>query len=392
MCRAKSESPCERNNATFKLNLFLVFYMKCFTIVGARPQFVKASVVSTALRAIAEIEELIIHTGQHYSSGMSDIFFREMGIPKPQYNLGVGSNRHGRQTGEMLTAIEEALVAEKGDKDILLVYGDTNSTLAGALAAAKLHIPVVHVEAGLRSFNRTMPEEINRVLTDHASEVLIAPTQLAVDNLLHEGIGSEKIHLVGDVMYDAALQYASKAAQHSAILNTLQLREKEFILATIHRAENTDTPERLTTIFNALSEIHREVPVVLPLHPRTRKALQRQNLLDSVMGSLYVIDPVGYLDMVMLEKNACLIMTDSGGVQKEAFFYQVPCVTLRDETEWEELVDLGWNTLISPNEMSSLIAQSSCGLIGSMGDVGHNPYGTGNAAQNIAKILQKMTL
>lgn len=366
--------------------------MKCLTIVGARPQFVKASVVSAALKSIERLEEILVHTGQHYSPTMSDIFFRQMGIPEPKYNLGIGSNTHGRQTGEMLTAIEEVFLKENSTQVMALVYGDTNSTLAGALAAVKLHIPVVHIEAGLRSFNRNMPEEINRVLTDHASDVLMAPTQLAVDNLLHESIASEKIHLVGDVMYDVALQYAFRADKNSSILNSSKLVGKEFILATIHRAENTDSPERLTTIFDALSEMSREVSVVMPLHPRTRKALQRQNLLDSVINSLCVIEPVGYLDMIMLEKNACLIVTDSGGVQKEAFFYQVPCITLRDETEWEELVNLGWNTLVSPSEPPSLIAQRSYSLIGSKGSEDKHPYGTGNAAQSIAKILQKMAL
>lgn len=318
--------------------------MKIASVVGARPQFIKTAAVSRALRAIEGVKETLIHTGQHYDANMSSVFFEELEIPHPDYNLGIGSATHGAQTGRMLEAIEGVLLKEK--PDWVLVYGDTNSTLAGALAAVKLHIPVAHVEAGLRSFNRRMPEEINRVLTDHASDLLFAPTQTAVENLQREGIPDARIKLVGDVMYDAALYYGAKAERQSRILNALKLEPKGYILATIHRAENTDDPLRLRAIFDSLAEIAHEIKVVLPLHPRTRAALVQASLYDKAAQSICLIEPVGYLDMMMLEKNARLIATDSGGVQKEAFFYHVPCVTLREETEWVELVELGWNYLI----------------------------------------------
>ncbi len=284
---------------------------------------------------------------------MSEVFFDELEIPQPDYHLGIGSGTHGSQTGKMLEAIEAVLIQEQ--PDWVVVYGDTNSTLAGALAAAKLHIPVAHVEAGLRSFNRKMPKEINRVLTDHSSDLLFAPTETAVKNLLHEGIPENKVHLVGDVMYDAALYYGAKADTQSQILSKLGLSPKGYILATIHRSENTDDAARLQAIFQGLMQVDQKIPVVLPLHPRTRKALERENLFSEVSESLVLIDPVGYLDMVMLEKNACLIATDSGGVQKEAFFYRVPCVTLREETEWVELVEMGWNSLVPSNDKNIIL-------------------------------------
>ncbi len=331
------------------------------------------------------MEEYLVHTGQHYDPSMSDIFFAELDIPKPDRNLGIGSGLHGLQTGRMLAALEDVLLQHPFDA--VIVYGDTNSTLAGALAATKRHVPVIHIEAGLRSFNRQMPEEINRVLTDHASDLLMAPTQLAVDNLRHEGIAPDKIHRVGDVMYDVALYYAEKAEQQSQILNHLNLQAKQFILATIHRAENTDHPERLATIVAFLSELSRNIPVVLPLHPRTRQALQIHNIELAPTASFQIIEPVGYLDMIMLEKNACLIATDSGGVQKEAFFYQVPCVTLRDETEWQELVDLGWNTLITAQGVPSDLAQTALKFIGTSGTLGQYPYGNGKSAHHIVNVL-----
>lgn len=359
--------------------------MKCLTIVGARPQFIKAASISRALLSDQSIEEFLVHTGQHYDQGMSDIFFNELDIQKPDCNLGIGSGLHGQQTGSMLSAIEDILLKERAD--VVIVYGDTNSTLAGALAAVKLHVPVVHIEAGLRSFNRQMPEEINRVLTDHASDLLMAPTPLAVNNLTQEGIPSANIHLVGDVMYDVALYYADKAEKQSTILNHLNLNATKYILATIHRAENTDYPERLAKIFSILSELSREVSIVLPLHPRTRQALKTHNISVESTDSFRIIDPVGYLDMIMLERNACLIATDSGGVQKEAFFYQVPCITFRDETEWKELVELGWNKLVFLSDVSSDPTQMILDRIGISGTLDEYPYGKGDAALSITRIL-----
>ncbi|MDI3542911.1 MAG: UDP-GlcNAc3NAcA epimerase [Candidatus Atribacteria bacterium] len=358
--------------------------MKIVSIVGARPQFIKAAAVSRVLRKTQGVREVLVHTGQHYDANMSEVFFEELEIPRPDYNLGIGSATHGAQTGRMLEAIEEVLFKEK--PDWVLVYGDTNSTLAGALAAVKLHILVAHIEAGLRSFNRCMPEEINRVLTDHASDVLFAPTQTAVENLRREGISEERIHLVGDVMYDAALYYGKKAERQSQILNRLELRPKEYILATIHRAENTDDPQRLCAIFEGFAEVAQEIKVVLPLHPRTRAALVQTGLYDKVVRNISLIEPVGYLDMVMLEKNARLIATDSGGVQKEAFFYRVPCLTLREETEWVELVDLGWNRVIPPTSKERVSAGIRESLQASGGLDGY-PYGDGKAAEKIIKSI-----
>ena len=361
--------------------------MKIATIVGARPQFIKAAIVSRTLRSTAKITEILVHTGQHYDDKMSLVFFEELEIPKPDYNLGIGSGSHGLQTGRMLEAIEKVLLQE--NPDWVLVYGDTNSTLAGALTAAKLQIPIAHVEAGLRSFNRRMPEEINRILTDHTSDLLFAPTEIARVNLTREGIPSSKIHLVGDVMYDAALYYGAKAQTQSTILNRLGLKSKEYILATIHRAENTDNSLRLKGIFDALALVGKKVKVVLPLHPRTRAALHKEGMLEVVARSMLLIEPVGYLDMVMLEKNAQLIATDSGGVQKEAFFHCVPCVTLREETEWVELVNLGWNTLVPPiiaaEEISALL--ESCLTKPNLTKT--KLYGDGNTTEQILNILRQ---
>lgn len=320
---------------------------------------------------------------------MSDVFFAELEIPPPDHHLGVGSARHGAQTGEMLVRLEDVLLREKPDS--VLVYGDTNSTLAGALAAAKLNIPVSHVEAGLRSFNRTMPEEINRIVADHLSDFLFAPTDAAVKNLHHEGIPASRIFRTGDVMYDAALYYGRKAELQSDILRQLDLTPKKYVLATVHRAENTDAASRLQAIFSAFAELAREITVVMPLHPRTRQALQALHVqLDSNHG-LKLITPVGYLDMIMLEKNAALIATDSGGVQKEAFFYGVPCTILRAETEWVELVESGWNTLVSPAEgparIVEVVRQSADGAKPSRPEI----YGDGNSAQLIVRQLQKKT-
>ena len=337
--------------------------MKIVTVLGARPQFIKAGSVSRAImehnRSLVDgfsfldreeqkqletknkelITEVIVHTGQHYDANMSDIFFEEMKIPKPDYFLGIGGKSHGAMTGQMMEKIEEVLLHEK--PDWVLVYGDTDSTLAGALAAAKLHIPVAHVEAGLRSFNMKMPEEINRILTDRVSDLLFCPTGTAVENLKREGFENFGCRIVksGDVMYDGALFYRKYAKRPKSVTVT---KDCHFVLCTIHRAENTDDPKRLRAIFEALEEIAVEKPVILPLHPRTRKKLQELSLsLDTVT----VIDPVGYLEMVWLIEHCDMVMTDSGGLQKEAFFFKKPCITLRDETEWVELVEHRFNVL-----------------------------------------------
>ena len=311
--------------------------MTIASVVGARPQFIKAAALSRELRK--HHREILIHTGQHYDYEMSGVFFDGLEIPTPDFNLGVGSGGHGAQTGAMLKSIEEVLVAEKPDR--LLVYGDTNSTLAGALAAGKLHIPVIHVEAGLRSFNRQMPEELNRVLTDHLSDLLLCPSETAVTNLAAEGI-TKGVHLIGDVMLDV-LNWAKARAEANRpdILSRLQLTEGKYLLATVHRGENTDDPKRLQGIIEALNAV--DEPVVFPAHPRTRKAINGRE--HNLRSHLKLIEPVGYFDMVALSRSARMILTDSGGLQKEAYWLGVPCVTLRDETEWVETVDAGWNTL-----------------------------------------------
>lgn len=319
---------------------------KIVTVIGARPQFVKAAVVSRVLRNIPGFAEILVHTGQHYDDNMSAVFFDELSIPQPGYHLGVGSGMHGVQTGLMLSRIEEVLIQE--NPDCVLVYGDTNSTMAGALAAAKLHIPVAHVEAGLRSFNRSMPEEINRIVTDHVADVLYAPTTTAINNLYQEGL-SDKSLWVGDVMYDAAIFYGAQAADRKKLLDSHNIEQGNYLLVTVHRAENTDSPARLTAIVDALITLAMRYSVVFPIHPRTLRVLQKNDLMSKLEGALIVLPPCGYLDMVTLQKNAALIITDSGGVQKEANFFGVPCVTLRDETEWVETLEGGWNILAPPN-------------------------------------------
>jgi len=319
--------------------------MKILTVIGARPQFIKASAVSRAIQAEnsrgAGLHEVIVHTGQHFDANMSKVFFEELSIPEPDYHLGIASLGHGAMTGRMLEAIESVLLKEK--PDVMLVYGDTNSTLAGALAAAKLHVPVAHVEAGLRSFNKRMPEEVNRILTDHVSNLLFCPTQTAVDNLGREGIRSG-VHLVGDVMFDVTLYYRELAAERHA-LEKWGVTDKGYALCTVHRAENTDDPARLQGILGALRDIASEIPVILPLHPRTRKIIDNMGQTKALRG-LTVLEPLSYLEMLRLEMSAKVILTDSGGVQKEAFFHRVPCITLRDETEWVETVEMGWNVLV----------------------------------------------
>lgn len=343
---------------------------KIITILGARPQFIKAAAVSAVFKG--NIEEILVHTGQHYDANMSDVFFEELNIPKPKYHLNIGSGSHGEQTGEMLKAIEQVLLDEK--PDCVMVYGDTNSTLAGALAASKLLIPVIHVEAGLRSFNKAMPEEQNRILTDHVSSLLFVPTQTAVDNLTNEGI-TNGVHLVGDVMYDGILHFSKIAAEKSGILEKYQLEKNQFVLCTIHRAENTNDPARLRAIFKGLNQS--KIKTVLPLHPRTQKYISDYGI--TLENHIQVIEPVGYLDMVRLESACSKIVTDSGGVQKEAFFLGKPCITMRDETEWVETVENGWNVLVGADETKIVQAILSFEPTAER----KNYFGKGNAAKLI---------
>lgn len=356
--------------------------MNIITVIGARPQFVKAAVVSHALRD-AGINEHIIHTGQHYDANLSDVFFDELSIPKPRYALNIGSNSHGAQTGEMIKQIEEVLIKEQ--PDALLVYGDTNSTLAGSLAAAKLHIPVAHVEAGLRSFNRRMPEEINRVMTDHLSTWLFAPTSLAIDNLKNEGINENLTSMVGDVMLDAVQFFGCRSADN-IVLQELNLMPNEYFLATVHRAGNTDDPQRLSAIFEAFNQLGREHTIVLPLHPRTRTALEKNNLMN-LLDNILIVEPQGFLAMIQLEKNASFIITDSGGIQKEAYFHKVPCATLRYETEWMETVESGWNSLVPPKSTQFVIDELTR-VLENQPTHWQSLYGNGHAARDIVQVLQ----
>lgn len=317
--------------------------MKVLTVVGARPQFIKAAVVSRAFADYSDkITEILVHTGQHYDSNMSDIFFDELNIPRPNYNLGVGGGKHGENTGRMLEKLEAVMLQVK--PDWVLVYGDTDSTLAGALAAVKLHIPVAHVEAGLRSFNRCMPEEINRIVTDVISAKLFAPTATAVHNLQLEGISTDKVQLIGDVMCDATYYY-KKYARKPGWFDKHGFDLNEFVLCTMHRAENTDSAVRMNSIVDGLGMVGAQI--ILPLHPRTRNTLMKLDI--RLPENIVVVDPVGYLEMNWLEANCALVVTDSGGVQKEAYFHKKPCVTLRDETEWVELVEGGFNQLVGAN-------------------------------------------
>ena len=351
---------------------------KLLSIIGARPQFVKAAVVSRALQAYPNIQEILVHTGQHYDANMSDVFFAEMDIPKPTHHLGIGGGTHGQNTGRMIEKIEALILQEKPDK--LLVYGDTDSTLAGALAAAKCHIPIAHVEAGLRSFNMNMPEEINRILTDRLSTDLFCPTQTAVSNLEKEGFLQFNSHimLTGDVMYDAVLFYKEKAARMATILS--QLNVSRFILCTLHRQENTDVPERLQSILEALIAINETTPVVLPLHPRTKNKIQTLNIPG--LDQLHIIDPVGYFDMLTLLDHCERVMTDSGGLQKEAYFFKKHCVTLRDETEWVELVQGGYNILTGADKEKIKTAMQQTFPEGNTA-----LYGDGTSSKTIAQHL-----
>jgi UDP-GlcNAc3NAcA epimerase len=353
------------------------------TVIGARPQFIKASVVSHAMAAQGGLREVLVHTGQHFDANMSDVFFAELGMTPPAHQLAIHGGRHGAMTGQMLAAVEQVLVDVV--PDAVLVYGDTNSTLAGALAAVKLRIPVAHVEAGLRSFNLAMPEEVNRILTDRISRWLFTPTELAREHLLREGVDAARIVPVGDVMYDVALHHGARARAQGSMLARLGLVARGYALATVHRAENTDDPKRLAVIVDALGQLSNTLPVVWPLHPRTRGMLQSLGVLARLPKSLRMVAPVGYLDMVQLEMHAALVATDSGGVQKEAFFHRVPCVTLREETEWMELVEAGWNRLVAPRDAATVAAEM-CAAIGTRG-LEVDPYGNGDAARLIAARL-----
>ncbi|MDQ2051816.1 UDP-N-acetylglucosamine 2-epimerase (non-hydrolyzing) [Natronolimnohabitans sp. A-GB9] len=350
--------------------------MRVCSIVGARPQFIKAAVVSTELREVGE--EVLVHTGQHYDEEMSDVFFDELGIPEPDYNLGVKSGPHGRQTAKMIAEIEP--VVEETDPDVVLLYGDTNSTLAGAIVGSKCDVVVAHVEAGLRSYNREMPEEINRVLTDHASDLCFAPSENAVETLAEEGI-TDGVYLTGDVMYDSVLAVRDRVTDSSTVLEELGVREDECILATVHRQRNTDDRANLESILDGLEAASQ--PVVFPAHPRTVDRLEEYGLRDRAEAVVDLVEPLGYLDFVRLMDAAERIVTDSGGVQKEAFFLETPCVTLREETEWTETVDCGWNELVGTDTdaIRDALAKDE------WPDDTPNPYGDGEASRRIAELV-----
>lgn len=357
--------------------------MKILTVVGARPQFIKAAAVSREIAKHPEIKEVIIHTGQHFDKNMSDVFFEEMQIPAPDYRLDINSMNHGAMTGRMLEKIEELLLKEK--PDYAMVYGDTNTTLAGALSAKKLHIKVVHVEAGLRSFNMQMPEEINRILTDQLSDILCCPTDHAVRNLQREGIGSYRGTIVntGDVMQDVALFFGELAQEKSDIISRMGLTGTSFVLCTMHRAENTDALPRISSILDAINEISRDMPVVMPLHPRTAKIIAANGLKLNFTP----VDPVSYFDMIELLKHAAIVLTDSGGLQKESFFFSKPCVTLRDETEWVELVENGFNVLAGADKTRILGCYEE--MQKRRLDYNIDLYGNGHAGENIICAIQQ---
>lgn len=355
---------------------------KILTIAGTRPQLVKIAAVSRVLRE--SFHEVLVNTGQHYDYNMAGVFFDELMIPKPDYDLGIGSDTHGRQTGRMMIEVEE--VVEKENPDAILIYGDTNSTLAGAMVASKLHIPIIHIEAGLRSFNKEMPEEINRIMTDHVSSLLFTPTDVANDNLSQEGI-VDGVHKVGDVMYDAVL-YNMILAEKKYTLTDFDLTKGEYVLGTIHRADNTDNKERLEAILQAFASITKTV--YLPLHPRTNakiKSFGLESILESA-ENIRIVEPISYLEMLLLEKNAQAIVTDSGGVQKEAYFAKVPCITLRDQTEWVETIETGWNQLVNP--LKENLADKLANL--DKGQAIDDLYGDGKAANKIVSILKKELL
>ena len=361
--------------------------MKLLTVLGARPQFIKAATLSRAIarhnaaRPAESIDETIVHTGQHYDDNMSDVFFRELDIPTPAVHLGVGSASHGVQTGRMIERLEEVLVAQR--PDALLVFGDTNSTLAGALAAAKLNVPVAHVEAGLRSFNKRMAEEVNRIVCDHLAARLYCPTRAAIENLRREGI-TEGVEDVGDVMYDGMLHYRGRAGR--AVLEAAEVEPGKYVFATVHRAENTDDPARLKAIVQSLADAATRIgAVVLALHPRTRRIVDERGI--AFLGPIKVIEPASYLESIALMANAAAILTDSGGMQKEAFFLEVPCLTLREETEWVETVECGANRLVGADPVRVLAALDELIAGRWKPDFSARPYGTGHAADAIARSL-----
>jgi len=386
--------------------------IKILTIIGARPQFIKAAALSRAIRNkfSDKIKEVIVHTGQHYDDNMSKVFFEEMNIPKEDYNLKVGSDSHGKQTATMISGIEELLLKEK--PDCVVLYGDTNSTLAGAIAAVKIHIPVVHIEAGLRSFNKSMPEEINRIVCDHCSKLLFSPTKTGIDNLIKEGFNASpptlqlersekkssidhpKVYHCGDVMYDNAIYFSQMVEKKSDILKNFELKTDNFILTTIHRDNNTDDPVRLASIFNALNKISidNNLKIALPLHPRTSKALQskmKKEVYESILSNknIVLMPPASFLEMIVLEKNCLLVCTDSGGVQKEAFFFKKQCIILRPETEWVELVESGTAILTDVNEKKILAAFTQ---FKNKKDLAFPPiFGDGHAAEFICEEIVK---
>ena len=377
--------------------------IKIVTIIGARPQIIKAAALSRAIKNKFNlaIEEIIVHTGQHYDANMSAVFFDELQIPQPNYNLNVGSGSHAKQTATMLTGIEEILLKEK--PKAIVLYGDTNSTLAGALAASKMQVPVVHIEAGLRSFNKNMPEEINRVMCDHVSTLLFSPTKAGYDNLVKEGfktdtkvpynIDNPKIYHCGDVMYDNSLHFASIAEHKSKVLEKYNLKKDNFVLTTIHRDNNTDIPERLNALFSALFEIHEKnkTAVILPLHPRTKKCMDEfldKSILEKISSSkqFIICEPLPFLDMIMLEKNCSLVMTDSGGVQKEAFYFEKPCIILRAETEWIELLGCGGAVLADADKTKIIAAYNN---FANRKSTYPKLFGDGHAAEFICAELVK---
>jgi len=352
---------------------------KILTVLGARPQFVKSAMFSKALEGNTSLNEIIVHTGQHYDENMSDVFFRELGIPEPNINLGISELNHGAMTGRMLEELESVMIAES--PDLLLVYGDTNSTLAASLAASKLHIKIAHIESGLRSYNKLMPEEKNRLITDHLSDFLFCPTENAIDNLRKEGL-TDGVHLVGDIMLDLSI-FANEiiSSQNEDIENK---HSEEYVLLTLHRPENTDNKIRLEEIFKALNKISNDIEIIMPIHPRTKKIIDsKSKWLDGIK----IIDPQPYLSFTKLQRAAKAIFTDSGGLQKEAFFNSVPCITLRDETEWTETVDLGWNDIVGADCTAIIKAWENIDHKNRV----HNasPYGDGDTAKKIVNIISK---
>mgnify|MGYP001160571921 CR=1 FL=1 len=355
--------------------------MKIASVVGVRPQFVKASAVSRELRK--KHDEILIHTGQHYDYQMNKVFFEELNIPEPDYHLDIGSGSHGYQTGEMLKKIEEVLIKER--PDLVLTYGDTNSTLAGALAASKLHIKTAHVESGLRSFDRSMPEEINRILTDHCSDILFCPTENAVENLKKEGI-TENVYLTGDVMVDSLLYNREIAEKKSNILSELGLKSKGYIVATVHRAGNTDDEQKMKNIVDAFSELNQMI--VFPLHPRTEKFLRLYGLYEKLKYSVILTQPLGFFEFIHLMSHAKIVLTDSGGIQKEAYVLKVPCITLRENTEWVETIEDGWNVLVGTNKSKiiEMVRHFNSSL-----NTHSNRFGNGNASRIIASKLEELS-